>query len=233
METKINGFTLAEVLITLGIIGIVAAMTLPTVIGKYRSYVTVTQLKKMYSVVSQAMMRSVPDGDYNNIPVTDGGIAGTMNFFNDYLKTQFNILKSCTNGTQGCWSQKYNKAGAKSGNTYSYAGKDSMSFVTADGYSISVDTWNAEDFETVKTRFGVNVTGKTAMVVIHTDVNGNKKPNILGKDVFVYVLAEKGLIPAGHDMTNNEIETECKTTGNYCFEKIVRNNWILKEDELW
>ncbi len=42
------GFTLAEVLITLGIIGVVAAMTLPNLIANYRSKVAVTQLKKMY-----------------------------------------------------------------------------------------------------------------------------------------------------------------------------------------
>ena len=43
---KFNGFTLAEVLITLGIIGIVAAMTLPALVGKYKDKVLVTQVKK-------------------------------------------------------------------------------------------------------------------------------------------------------------------------------------------
>ena len=46
---KKNGFTLAEVLITLGIIGVVAAITLPTVIQNYQKQVLVTQLKKMYA----------------------------------------------------------------------------------------------------------------------------------------------------------------------------------------
>lgn len=51
-------FTLAEVLITLGIIGVVAAMTLPTVIGKYRRMVASTKLKKFYSVINQSIERS-------------------------------------------------------------------------------------------------------------------------------------------------------------------------------
>ncbi len=47
MEQKIKaGFTLAEVLITLGIIGIVAAMTIPGLIAKHQKIVTATQLKK-------------------------------------------------------------------------------------------------------------------------------------------------------------------------------------------
>ena len=52
-EPMKKAFTLAEVLITLGIIGIVAAMTLPTLIGKYQKKQTVTQLKKSYTEISQ------------------------------------------------------------------------------------------------------------------------------------------------------------------------------------
>ena len=51
-------FTLAEVLITLGIIGVVASMTLPTVINKYKKQVIGTKLAKFYSVMNQALERS-------------------------------------------------------------------------------------------------------------------------------------------------------------------------------
>ncbi len=51
-----NGFTLAEVLITLGIIGVVAAMTMPSLISNYRHKVLETQFKKAYSVLSQAVI---------------------------------------------------------------------------------------------------------------------------------------------------------------------------------
>lgn len=51
-----GGFTLAEVLITLGIIGIVAAMTLPVLIANHREKQKVTQLKKVYSVLQQAFL---------------------------------------------------------------------------------------------------------------------------------------------------------------------------------
>ncbi len=53
-----KAFTLAEVLITLGIIGIVAAMTLPALITKYQKHVTVNRLKHAYSVLSQAVKLS-------------------------------------------------------------------------------------------------------------------------------------------------------------------------------
>jgi len=60
VKTKITqspkvGFTLAEVLITLGIIGVVAAMTIPTLMQKYYEKQTVAKLKETYSILSQAL----------------------------------------------------------------------------------------------------------------------------------------------------------------------------------
>lgn len=50
-----KGFTLAEVLITLGIIGVVAAMTMPSLIQNYRKKEATTRIKKFYSMMSQAV----------------------------------------------------------------------------------------------------------------------------------------------------------------------------------
>ena len=64
-ETKI-GFTLAEVLITLGIIGIVAALTLPSLITSYKRQETSARLKKFNSMMGQALILSVEEnGDVN------------------------------------------------------------------------------------------------------------------------------------------------------------------------
>ena len=58
-------FTIAEVLITLGIIGLVAALTMPTLIKKHQQWVLVTRLQKNYSIVSQALITSVSEnGDF-------------------------------------------------------------------------------------------------------------------------------------------------------------------------
>ena len=63
MNTKSKkGFTLAEVLITLGIIGVVAAMTMPTLMSKYRGHVAVQKLKK----VSTTLLQVAQKADYDN-----------------------------------------------------------------------------------------------------------------------------------------------------------------------
>ena len=51
-----TGFTLAEVLITLGIIGVVAAMTIPILLGEYKKYVNVVTLRKAYSDIERIFL---------------------------------------------------------------------------------------------------------------------------------------------------------------------------------
>ncbi len=58
---KNRGFTLAEVLITLGIIGVVAAMTLPALITKHQKKVFATRVKQAYSIVSNELITSVAE----------------------------------------------------------------------------------------------------------------------------------------------------------------------------
>ena len=62
---KLNSFTMAEVLITLGIIGIVAAMTLPSVINKSQKFILKQQFKKAYSILAQALLKSEADLGYS------------------------------------------------------------------------------------------------------------------------------------------------------------------------
>ena len=61
MESRKAAFTLAEVLITLGIIGVVAALTLPAVIQNYRKSVIETSVKKFYTNINQAIIMSERD----------------------------------------------------------------------------------------------------------------------------------------------------------------------------
>ena len=63
MKNKSFGFTLAEVLITLAIIGVVAAMTIPTLVNKYQDRVNETRYKKAVSMVSQAVQLSMAQAD--------------------------------------------------------------------------------------------------------------------------------------------------------------------------
>lgn len=66
-----KGFTLAEVLITLGVIGIIAALTLPSLISKYRERQVVSQVKVAYSIFDQAFRRAIGE----NGPIESWGLS--------------------------------------------------------------------------------------------------------------------------------------------------------------
>ena len=102
------GFTLAEVLITLGIIGVVAAMTMPTLMAQHRKQVVETRLAKFYSVINQAITTAeVEHGPisywdnivYENILDEDGNdtniarATNALEWYNKYLAKHLNTIK--------------------------------------------------------------------------------------------------------------------------------------------
>lgn len=72
-----KAFTLAEVLITLGIIGVIAAMTIPALMVKYQKRQVEAKLPKFYSTINQAMMLSTNANGGNPLDLTD--VTSSMN----------------------------------------------------------------------------------------------------------------------------------------------------------
>ena len=85
-----KGFTLAEVLITLGIIGVVAAMTLPVLIANYRKQVVVERLKKFYTVMNQAVIQAT--GEYGDWQQWD--VSEEKPLIEYYLRKYLKLLKT-------------------------------------------------------------------------------------------------------------------------------------------
>lgn len=96
-----KAFTLAEVLITLGVIGIIAAMTIPTLIQSYRNHVVETRLKKVYSVMNQAIQRAEADFGAKELWEYE-----RADFFETYILPYIKFLKA---DTQKIGNTKYRK----------------------------------------------------------------------------------------------------------------------------
>ena len=94
---KQPGFTLAEVLITLGIIGIVAALTMPTLIQNHRKQVIETRLKKFYSTVNQAV--KLAEVDYGDKKLWYADLAGAQ------IDEDGNIIEGSSESEK--WFKKY------------------------------------------------------------------------------------------------------------------------------
>ena len=106
-DYKKNAFTLAEVLITLGIIGVVAALTIPVLIANHKKHEVVTKLEKVYTVMNQAIkMSEVENGSvehwYKDCGKSNSPTCSTeevKEWFKNYLGKYINILKIETNDT--------------------------------------------------------------------------------------------------------------------------------------
>ncbi len=223
---KKSGFTLAEVLITLGIIGIVAAITLPNFIVKYQNHVTISRLKKCYNQLSQSALYAIQDTiNYSDLlGYSDGAQPG---FWYKIFSDKMQITKTCINKA-GCWNNSTKCLNDKAPAYYRGnigIGNDIIIFNTTDNYTYNLDGYSIAD---TKNLFGVN--SKYNSLIIFVDINGKNKPNIIGKDIFVFVFSDKGFVPAGHDQTDNIVNNNCSSSGNgyFCLEKIIRNSWEIK-----
>lgn len=194
------GFTLAEVLITLGIIGIVAAMTIPTLLAKLTEDRTVTQLKAVQSILSQTIRSAEEEyGSMEGWGITDYDEASAI-LIADKLKPFMKVALDCGVNDEDahCAPNMVYKL-LRGANETNYA-TNSISYtyklVLMNGSSIYI-------------RGGQP--GAKSIAVFYVDTNGKAKPNTWGRDFFqFYYLPEKGLFPAGHP------EQSAETTVNSC-----------------
>ncbi len=218
---KNKGFTLSEVLITLGIIGVIAAMTIPGLVAKHRKIETVTKLKKIWMLLANAQQMSIYENGPSKqweYPCNSTEITVTE-FFNKYyrpyLKVDFVKRKR---------HKVYNQNGTDS--FYDQHFRDEMSnnvFRTNDG--ICITPWNNNQF-----------------LVFGVDLNCENPPNIIGRDVFdvaeLYWFGRHLNVPEASskpDAIRNNSIYNCKTYVYVgwpvrCFSIIYYDNWEIKDD---
>lgn len=214
-----KAFTLAEVLITLAIVGTVAALTVPTLMAEIQKPQGVASLKKAYNDLSQAMQLIKND----NNGIIDFSIAANDNDHN-YLMNVFaqkmNFSRTCNKGTVAgnCWN---NMASVKNlnGGTFAadpswYAGANLNSGVYFMFFMVS-KTCNNNKF-ILK---GQNIECGEILV----DINGPKSPNQAGRDIFLLRVTKNGIFAA--DTIMNEAITDPENIYNVGCNKSYSDGW--------
>lgn len=204
-KSVFGGFTLAEVLITLGIIGIVAAMTLPALIQKNTEKATVAQLKKSYSILSQAYLSILsehgsPDGWGLQDRDTEGSGQAMMDKFAPYLK----IAKNCGTTDHGCFSEGTADA---QGNTAAKA-------LLADGSAISIRVWSPDCSSQA---YGNIKQLRDMCGFIEVDVNGLKRPNAYGIDRFRFFVTKTSIFPYGTSLQSDNSSETSEDSINFAY----------------
>lgn len=223
-----NAFTLAETLITLVIIGVVAAITIPTLTADYQEKERIAKVKKMYSSLANAMtMVKAQGGSPDLNDVRDDNMADLTDWFDTYIKRNMVVVKTCYN-SRGCWSSKGVKLMNKGNHAYNNVGLGwghaIISAVLNDGTYICIDPLaNGNIYGYYKVRVN-NPSG--AGVVITFDINGEKGPNVMGRDVFISVFTDEGYVPAYKHATQEQIKQDCSASGQgfSCLVKYLKNS---------
>ncbi len=176
--SKKVAFTLAEILVTLAVIGIVAAMTIPNLVQSYNEKVTVTKVKKMYSVLSNAYeMYKIENGGTNFFDYTQEGAEQAATIFKPYLK----IAKDCGTEDLSCLADTNYKF--KSGRSTNNYNNDTRYYklVLNDGSVLIFRGGQDEQYN----------------FEIIFDVNGKSSPNQWGYDTFEFDENNGKIVPCG------------------------------------
>lgn len=215
-----RAFTLAEVLITLGIISVVAALTLPALIGKYKEKQTITAVKAAYSTFSQVFMQIV--NDYGSLsalaPNTqngehNSGIKENANYTIKVMQKYIKTIKTCDKGTNCMMGIAYKTLdGSKSATWDNYT--NLQTGILANGTSFWI--LNGCGMETS--------TPEDACAQVGFDINGGKKPNIMGEDFFWFSIYDNGKIKIVDGMKLCDKKSNVMFNGYYCASYIIKNN---------
>ncbi len=238
-----RAFTLSEVLITLGIIGIVASMTLPAIIQQNQKKVAATRLKQTYSQLYQAInMAQAQYGDMKNWDVNDN--YGTS-IDSDNPSKDENMAK--------VFAEKYLKPYLKyngTPDTYTLAQKGYNKYITKNGSEHLV--LNSQ-FYIIELVNGVSLfigydgstdTGSYSYPSIYVDINGKTKPNVVGRDLFMFHLDSVKTMRVkpygyGYNFTRDELIKRCSANSGhnannlFCTALIFNDGWEIKDDYPW
>ncbi len=219
LTKKVFAFTLAETLIVIGIIGVVAALTLPNLNQSTGDKEKVAKLKKIYSNLNDAYGRMeaiygpvcswLPSGSDSK---ARSKVVGER--MSDFLK----VSKNCE-FSLGCATNTSNWNMGQSTNEYK--------LILADGSSLFFHMWREGACN--------GVPDTAAFAFIYVDIDGpNKGANEEGKDVFMFSLTPDGIYPTGGQQDPNYGTDEQLKT--YCFKGDYRRRyctgWVIENGNM-
>ncbi|MDR1327183.1 MAG: type II secretion system GspH family protein [Heliobacteriaceae bacterium] len=223
---KKTGFTLAEILITLGIIGVVAALTMPSLITNHKKKTTIVKLRREYSVLTNAFERA--QADNGDIAEWDWSL-NVSDFFRTYLKPYLLLSKDCGTGNNTCWlpyNAIYRPDGTKYLNT---TGGAIYTAILNDGTYISVEKQDNNH------------------VHMYIDIDGRTGNSMFGRDVFeltmtkekfteeMHIIEHSGLHLYGHGLSrdnliNNTYGCDKTKAGAMCGALYQYDDWQISDD---
>lgn len=210
-----RGFTLVEVLITLGIIGVVAALTIPALLNNMQDQQYKTAYKKAYSSAQQALTSAAQQELLEATTYND-----KTNIKANFLAfmSQFKVIKQCITGNNSeCWATAGESYGKDFSSGLPYPGHpEQYAFIDASGIAWSM-CWDGDRYFVL-------------------DTNGFEKPNQYGKDRFLFLMLDQnksttdGIPTVISPVNDNDISVctgnSCGTVGNKDYKRYYGYSWL-------
>lgn len=213
-------FTLTEVLITLSIVGVISAMTVPTLMSKYQKEAQTVQIRKASQEFANAIDMYITNEGKASLAAT-----GIFDDVDGFITSNFKRIKDCGANDTSCFATNYRSIDNTKNSAMNCAGN---SHTLANSASICVTA--------------VKNNGNPYLTVV-MDTNGAEKPNIGGRDMFTFYIEKDGEITGDNpnaqpvacdlhlnpDGTVTNICPECKNSplGEYCYKNLEENNWKM------
>lgn len=177
-----KAFTLSEVMLVLSVIGVIAALTIPSLVNSIDQTMQRVKAQKfmstMSNVVQMIMAKNDLDSDLKNLGIFEGADNDTA-VAKEILK-HLNGARDCgENDVLNCFPQKTykNKTGSI---CLDFQPGYNYSIVTADGMPVAIDE-------------GSN-NGPDIFIYVYADINGSKLPNRCGEDLFYFSVLRNGKV---------------------------------------
>ena len=214
----LRGFTLSELVVTLAVVGIIAALTVPGLVQHYQRDTQVTMLKKVYMNLQDnlSFMQTENIGLRFDKSLLGEESPDVEKFFDDY----YNVTLKCGRNPSSCFAPQYKNirksvlnTDFSDDNTYCVQFKDSSSMCI--------------------------IPQSALPATVFVDVNGPDKPNVVGRDMFSFhiyddfsvdvvppdVVAGGTATAARENLFNNDCLGSYYGTG--CFGKILNDDWKM------
>jgi prepilin-type N-terminal cleavage/methylation domain-containing protein len=214
MYNKKLAFTLAEVLITLGIIGVVAALTIPSLIANYQKKVIVNRLKQTSSMISQGFKLYMADEGISDLS-GDLDWKTDKNALNTLFKKYFKVARDCNGKYYPCSASEYYSLTKNNHHVMSDSSFNAfcqLTIVLLNGAFVCADPSTDSSTEYI--------------IWFEVDVNGSAGPNKYGVDYITFQIDKNGNIFDTY-YKENGFSYNGKWPDNGAYGKIVADGWKM------
>ena len=217
-----KAFTLSEVLITLTILGIIAAITIPTLSAAAKKHSYAVAVRKFHSNLSNAVANYMAVHDYTTLSSSpmeqedrdeDDNYVG-QEACNQFIRDNFKVTKECdSSNREECLSSTVKSIGGDNWTPDWFTHRGAIAMLLADGSVVSMQS--SGDFP----------------IDVYIDINGKKGPNVTGYDIWAMNIYYNGTIDE-KDRINGEMarrSDNCahQNYGGTCFAKLMGNDWVI------